>query len=321
LAGMVAGVVLNPYFPKNLDFLFHQIFRTGLGAESYAGGEWQPYDTWFWVQTNALPIITFFAGVVMALMKRVEQSAKTMAVFVFSLLFLALVWKSKRFVEYSSFFMSLAGLFLIGPLLNAKAEEWKRGGFWKKAENVFYGIAVLALSYVSVIFALLPSKPENHFVGQIDKARHDTQTLFSMSALKKVHGYLLQNAAPGDIVFTDDWDVFPRYFFANTKTYYIVGLDPEFMNQYAGKPYEGQRGSLYVEFAQISSGSDPNNLERIKNNFKARWVIVNTSHAQFNQNLKRQPALFEEVLFAANDPSVDHYPAAQEDGYYLFKVL
>ncbi|HEY2990459.1 MAG TPA: hypothetical protein VGL11_22275 [Candidatus Binatia bacterium] len=319
-AGVIVGLALNPYFPKNLVFLYHQIFKTGLGAAQYAGGEWQPYDTWFWAQSNAVPIIIFFSGIVLALMKRLEQSAKTIAVFVFSLLFLVLVWKSKRFVEYSSFFMPLAGFCLIGPLLHAKTEEWKRGGFWKKAENVFYGIAVLAVLYVSVIFALLPPQPENHFVGQIAQARNDTQTLFSMSALKKVHGYLLENAAPGDIVFTDDWDVFPRYFFVNTKTYYIVGLDPEFMNQYAGEPYR-QPGWLYLEFAQISSGSDANNLDRIKNHFKAKWVVVDTSHAQFYENLKRQPALFEEVLFATNDPRVDNYPAAHEDGYYLFKVL
>jgi hypothetical protein len=320
LAGMVAGLVLNPYFPKNLDFLFHQIFRTGLGAQLYAGGEWQPYDSWFWVQTNALPIITFFAGVVLALMKRVEQSAKTIAIFVFSLLFLALVWKSKRFVEYSSFFMPLAGFSLIGPLLHAKAEEWKRGGFWIRPENVLYGVAALALFCLSVIFAFVPFNPDNLFVGQIDRARHDTQTLFSMSALKKVHDYLRQNSEAGDIVFTDDWDVFPRYFFANTKNYYLVGLDPEFMNQYAGEPYK-QPGLLFVEYAQISSGSDPTNLQRIKTHFNAKWVIIGTDHPEFYQHLKKEPGLFEEVLFATNDASVDNYPAAHEDGYYLFKVL
>jgi hypothetical protein len=320
LAGMVAGLVLNPYFPKNLDFLFHQIFRTGLGAQLYAGGEWQPYDSWFWVQTNALPIITFFAGVVLALMKRVEQSAKTIAIFVFSLLFLALVWKSKRFVEYSSFFMPLAGFSLIGPLLHAKAEEWKRGGFWIRPENVLYGVAALALFCLSVIFAFVPFNPDNLFVGQIDRARHDTQTLFSMSALKKVHDYLRQNSEAGDIVFTDDWDVFPRYFFANTNNYYLVGLDPEFMNQYAGEPYK-QPGLLFVEYAQISSGSDPTNLQRIKTHFNAKWVIIGTDHPEFYQHLKKEPGLFEEVLFATNDASVDNYPAAHEDGYYLFKVL
>jgi hypothetical protein len=320
LAGMIAGLVLNPYFPKNLDFLYHQIFKTGLGAEQYAGGEWQSYESWLWLQSNAIPVAIFFGGIVLALMKRLEQSAKSVAVFVFSLLFLALVWKSKRFVEYSSFFMPLAGFSLIGPFLHAKADERKRGGFWKKTDNVFYGIAALVLLCVSIIFAFVPSRSENRFLGQIEKSLRDTQTLFSMSALKKVHGYLQQNSAPGDIVFTDDWDVFPRYFFANSKNYYIVGLDPEFMNQYAGEPFN-QPGWLFLEFAQISSGAAANNLERIKNHFKAKWVLVNTSHGQFYENLKRQPGLFEEVLFAVNDPAVDDYPAAQEDGYYLFKVL
>lgn len=320
-AGVVAGLVLNPYFPKNLDFLYHQIFKTGLGAKPYVGGEWQPYESWFWVQINAVPIIIFFGGVVLALMKRLEQNAKTIALFVFSLLFLGLVWKSQRFVEYSSFFMSLAGLLLAGSFLQAKAEEWRHGGLWKSVENVLYGIAFVMVLYTSVIFALFPFEAENPFVGQIARARHDTQTLFSMSALKKVHEYLLQNASSGDIVFTDDWDVFPRYFFANAKTYYIVGLDPEFMNQYIGEPYKDQPGRLFLEYAQISSGSDPANLERIKSIFKAKWVIVGTDHPEFYQNLKREPALFHEVLFATNNDNVDRYPAAQGDGYYLFKVL
>ncbi|MGH7831718.1 MAG: hypothetical protein ACREP8_16250, partial [Candidatus Binatia bacterium] len=299
---------------------YHQIFQTGLGAQLYAGGEWQPYEAWFWAQINAVPLITFFGGIVLALLKRVEQNPRTIAVFVFSLLFLVLVLKSQRFVEYSSFFMPLAGLCLIGPLLRAKAEEWKKGGFWRSAENVLCGVAVLVVFYISIMFALVPSEPDNPFVGQIHRARHDTQTLFSMSALKKVHDHLLRNADPGDIVFTDDWDVFPRYFFANSKTYYLVGLDPEFMNQYAGEPYK-QPSRLYLEYAQISSCSDPNNLERIKNNFQAKWVIVTTDHPEFYQNLKHRPDLFQEVLFAANDIHVDHYPAALEDGYYLFKVL
>lgn len=321
LGGMIAGLVLNPYFPNNLAFLHHQIFETGLGAEAYAGGEWQSYESRLWLQSNAVPIAVFFGGIVIALMRRVEQNAKTVAVFVFTLLFVALVWKSKRFVEYSSFFMPLAGFALIGPFLHAKTEERKRGGFWRKTDNVFYGAAGAALLLASFFFAFVPSRSaENLFLGQIEKSLRDTQTLFSMSALRKVHGYLLQNSAPGEIVFTDDWDVFPRYFFMNSNNYYIVGLDPEFMNQYAGEPFH-QPGWLYMEFAQISSGAAADNLDRIKNHFRAKWIIVNTSHGQFYENLKRQPALFQEVLFATNEPMIDNYPAALGDGYYLFKVL
>ncbi|MBI2871245.1 MAG: hypothetical protein HYY14_05990 [Candidatus Omnitrophica bacterium] len=321
LLGIIAGLVFNPYFPKNLGFLYHQIFATGLGAQAYVGGEWRPYDTWHWAQSNAVPVLIFFGAVIVVLIKKVEQNAKTVAVFVFSLLFLSLVWKSQRFVEYSSFFMSLAGLCLVGPFLKSKVEEWKAGAFWKTAENIFYGTTLAVVLSVSIIFALGPFDLENWAVGQIHRARHDTQTLFSMSALKKVHDYLLQNAEPGDIVFHDDWDVFPRYFFANAKTHYLVGLDPEFMNQYAGEPYKGQPGLLYLEYAQISSGSDPNNLERIKTHFKAKWVIVTTDHPEFYQNLKREPGLFEEVFFAPNDALIDRYPMAREDGYYLFNVL
>ena len=66
-----------------------------------------------------------------------------------------------------------------------------------------------------------------------------------------------------------------------------MGLDPEFMNQYDH--------TLYEEFADISSGNDSSNLERIKNDFSASWVIVGSDHVQFEYNLEDQPALFSRV--------------------------
>jgi uncharacterized membrane protein len=263
------------------------------------------------VTINYIPIIIFFLGIVVTFLKHSKQNAKSITLFIAALLFLVMVWKSKRFVEYSPFFLILSGITLLIPFIDSKIEEWNQHLWLKKIENIFYAGAVLLLIPLSLAFS----------TAEISRARNDTQTLFSMSALTKVHDYLIQNSQQGDIVFTDDWDVFPRYFFANSKDYYIVGLDPEFMNQYDGEPYPGEKGVLYREFAQISSGNDSSHLERIKEHFRAKWVIVNADHQQFKQNLESQPSLFQEVFTATNDATKDTYPSAGGDAYYLFKVL
>lgn len=368
LGGTTLGLIMNPYFPKNIEFLFLQIFQTGLGAQGYVGGEWAPYDSFFWLTINIVPVVIFLMGIGLAFFGREKKNAKTLSILLMSFLFLFLVWKSKRFVEYSPFFLTLSGIMLMKETLEQKLGEirdffssrqstaqretaapatvFEKQRVLRYAENgVYILIALVLFSPLSIAHIggeKEPARLENNQVVaphkactgiaippqvfefaycQITRAYNDTQTLFSMSALLKVHNYLLEKANEGDIVFTDDWDVFPRYFFANSKTYYLVGLDPEFMNQYEGEPYPGEPGKLYQEFASISSGNDSNNLERIKNDFKAKWVIVNVDHGQFYQNLKRNPQLFEEIMFAANDPTLDKNQYAQGDGYYLFKVL
>jgi len=311
LLAMVAGLIINPYFPNNFAFLKAQMFATGFGAKEYTGGEWRPYDTWFWLTTNSIPLIILAAGLFLSLLKNYKQSVKSITIFVVMLLFIALQWKSKRFVEYAPFFISLSGIILLKGFLKEKIGEWKKKVFFKQKENFIYGTTVVAFLIVSFFYSQ----------AQISGAVQDSRPDFSMSALEKVQNYLKENSQEGDIVFTDDWDVFPKYFFLNHKDYYLVGLDPEFMNQYAGWPYEGEKGKLYKEFADISSGQDASNLERIKNDFKAKWIIVGTDHQQFRQNLKEYPELFKEVMSAKNDYSPNEDLIMMNDGYYLFKVL
>jgi len=303
LLGMFAGLIINPYFPDNISFIFTHLFETGFGAKQYTGGEWRPYDTWFWLQMNYIPLAIFAAGVLLSLIRNYKQSVKSITLFAATILFLVLQWKSKRFIEYTPFFITLSGMFLLKDFIADKAEEWKKNVIFKQKENVIYGIAITAFA-IAVPF---------YSATQIEGARKDTQPDFSMPALEKVHSYLKDNSKEEDIVFTDDWDVFPKYFFVNHKNYYLVGLDPEFMNQY--------NSQLYQEFADISSGSDNKNLERIKNDFKAKWVLVGTDHMNFVKNLEDRPELFKKVFNTVGSRGESDNPDVYRDGYYLFKVL
>jgi len=287
LGGFVLGIILNPYFPKNLGFLYSQIFQTGLGAQTYSGGEWRPYDSWFWVQISMVPILLFFAGLILSSIKNIRQTSLSVTILIFSLFMLFLQWKSKRFVEYWPVWASLSAFFLAGNYLESILLNIKKS--LKTAEGWLVVIAVIAFVPFSV----------SYFQREFSRGLKDTKTTWNVEKARGVHKFLKENSDQGDVVFTDDWDVFPVYFYLNQKNYYIVGLDPEFMNQYSPV--------LYREFAGISSGNDSSNLDRIRKDFNAKWVLVANDHLKFKSNLEANPDLFDKVY---------------DDGYYfLFKVI
>lgn len=50
-AGIGLGLLINPYFPENLTFIYHH-FVPKLGQLTVpVGNEWYPYDTWQMVET------------------------------------------------------------------------------------------------------------------------------------------------------------------------------------------------------------------------------------------------------------------------------
>jgi len=287
ILGTAAGLVINPYFPKNIGFFFVQTFETGLGAKPYVGGEWRPYDTWFWFSISMVPIIFFFGGIAISFLKNLKQNSKTLILFVLSLFLIFLQWKSKRFVEYWPFFGAVTGLAFCGNYLEEKMLKFKDN--LKELEGWFIAIVLIVLIPISLSYGKT----------QFNRGLKDSSTTWQVDSARQAHNYLKSHSDDGDIVFTDDWDVFPVYFYLNQKNYYIVGLDPEYMNQYDSR--------LYQEYADISSGRDSFRLDHIKKDFKSTWVLVANDHQKFKNNLEQQPDLFEKVFDNGN--------------YYLFKVL
>ncbi len=281
--GTALSLVINPYFPANVKSIFLQIFQTGLQAKQYSGGEWYPYDTWFWFSISYIPLIICFGAIGIALYKGIKISRFSLSVFIFSLFLMVLLWKSKRFIELWPFFAILSGILIAGKQL----EEWVkqttnrvlREHFKKhKLHFIVLLLGIGILGSTSLVFAR----------GEWSRAWKDTAMDYNVDKAKEAQEFLKSKSNPGDIVFTDDWDVFPLYFYLNQKDYYIVGLDPEFMNQFDH--------NLYIQFAAISSGNDNKNLERIKDLFKSKWVIVKFDHAEFIGNLRARKDLFDEVF-------------------------
>ncbi len=148
---------------------------------------------------------------------------------------------------------------------------------------------------------------------------------YDLPAVRNTMEYLASVSDAGDIVFTDDWDVFPVYFYFNHHNRFIVGLDPKFTH--ARDP------ELWERFVRVSRGEVPRSVEvttidgglpgprridvrltDIRDHFRARWVVVDSDHKALARRLADTPQ-FAELLYPKTD-----YKACADAPYLIFRV-
>jgi hypothetical protein len=336
LGGVLLGFLLNPYFPKNIDFLYRQIFETGLGYQINVGGEWKPYDTWYLFQMGVVTFALQGGALIWSSLKGLKQNARSITLLVLSFFFLVLMWKSKRFVEYWPFFAVLSSAYLLKDYLAEMYINRVRVvasavvvitlyamvAFYARKFTVpsidrldlllspalthllvgtlvFCALLGCVYSYMTISQQKPPLRKLTHEVlmgtliallplyalGGMDAVRRDIapQTAYIRGAEDIMRCVTDKGGArEGDIVFTDDWDIFPLFFFYNHQVHYIVGLDPVFMDAW-NRP-------LYQLFAAITMGTDRENLyEKITGDFRARFVVADKDHAALRANVEATP--------------------------------
>ncbi len=137
--------------------------------------------------------------------------------------------------------------------------------------------------------------------------RNETRCQYDLAALREMMAYVQSNSQPGEVIFTDDWDIFPVYFYYNSHNNYIVGLDPKFTHQ--------RRPDLWERYVKISRGQVPADVEAevpqpdgtrrreklhvtlqdIRSQFGCDWVIVDKDHHQLTAKLSEARGFAELV--------------------------
>lgn len=151
---------------------------------------------------------------------------------------------------------------------------------------------------------------------------------YDVPAVRNVMNALKEASQPGDVVFTDDWDVFPAYFYFNSHNHYIVGLDPKFT--------QWRDPELWARYVKISRGEtrDPDvtvavknesgayvnkdihvRLEDIRDLFGCRFVVTDRDHQGLSRLLSERPDLAELIY-----PPTE-YKQAKDAPYLLFRIL
>lgn len=288
LVGFTFGVVLNPYFPENLRFLWDQFVEIGIlnaQKEIGVGGEWYPYavgellpNTIVLSVALVVALPTFF----LTLKRQSKQSWTLLLLAVFLFLF---TLKSRRYIEYyvpiGMAYAAFAITDAIGRDHLAKhlpfLPSWQRGGAWARA---------LLIAVVTVIGILFPTI----LVRDIVTERQDFTEGFRLSTFERSMQALKIISTPGDIVLHSDWDEFPILFYYNQQNRYIAGLDPTFF--YLKNP---EKHRAWVDITTGKFEGDP--TEVIQNDLQASWVFLTKDHVGMDAIIRNRttfPLVYED---------------------------
>ncbi len=262
--GIVAGLVINPYFPQNVIFSYHHMLPKLTDATSVrVGNEWFPYETKQLLE-NSLPALIAFASGIFALgLSGRKMDVRTAFALLATLLFGLMLFQARRFVEYFPPFALIYAAFAWAPFLSNPA-----GSSSNRLAQSLLGVAVvfsLAVSVPRARDAIENSKPYDLYAG--------------------ASAWLAENTTAGERVFQTDWDDFPRLFYYNTHNTYLIGLDPTYMQLYDP--------ALYALWVEITRGNVESPSQIILEKFGSHFVHTDLKHGGFLRAAKLDEGMKE----------------------------
>jgi hypothetical protein len=281
LAGVVLGLMINPYFPANIIFIVEHLVPKISQPATSVGSEWYPYSTWALVQNTGVALALWLVGV-LALGWRGERIDRpTMTTLLLSIVFGLLLFKARRFVEYFPPFALIFAALSSAALLRAWSTT-RQQSRWA----TFLFIGALAAPLGATLGA-----------ARITMAQSQPAATYRAAA-----EWLGTHTPPGSLIFQADWDDFPRLFFYNQSNRYIIGLDPTFMQRYDA--------TLYEEWVAMTQGKVEPLGEEISRRFGTAYVLSDHQHTDFLRKVMLDPRMKEvyrdddAVIFAIKDANI-----------------
>ena len=235
VAGLLAGVILNPYFPVNIKGIFIQTilvlkakwFGVG-GGKILQASELAPLGLkrilWH------LPLFIIYGFTVNSMWKNrtIKEVRRPVGVFfILTSLYLVLTIFSQRFIEYLAPF-SAVFIFLYWsefPLKNMlkssvpeNSESDAKFHFTSQQLNIILILALLIFGTVSTIM--------------LHKNFYRDHLFYEKSA-----NWLNKSVEKNSIIFTGDWDMGAVLFCNAPEFRYLVMLEPYFMYAYSPEKY------------------------------------------------------------------------------------
>jgi hypothetical protein len=281
IGGILVGHVVNPYFPRNVLFIWDHIvpklFATDY--ETSVGSEWYPYNSWAMLTMSLVAILAYAAGIFFTNFQEWKTDKARLFWFLVSTMYFVLLMKSRRFVEY---FPPSAILFFAFAVRD-KLQNLELAKFVKNEARAF---AVIACGIVVLFMAQ----------STIAAARKDIINEPASIAYKGGAEWLAKNTPFGATVFHTDWDDFPMLYFYNTHNTYIIGLDPDFMRLKDEK--------LFRRYEDITLGRVREPEDEILNDYGCQYIFTDNDHGDFINIANHRPRL--EKVFSDKYTTVYH---------------
>jgi hypothetical protein len=291
LAGCAAGLIVNPYFPHNLQLLYEHM-RIKLTATDYntkVGSEWYPYDSWEFLGNSAVACIAMLAGYIAFEPSDRKRSHYPIFFLLFSTALMIMTARWKRIAEYWPPFAVLFAAFSLQPWLEGLRsyltrlppdvlEELKpfldREGVpatTEKKSDTRDLVRMIVASTVSLVlgfFLFFNLREAVKEIGQSEPHDH----------YRSGAEWLKNNVPPGQIIFNTDWDDFPRLFYYDSSHYYVSGLDPSYLFD--------KNPDLSRLYDRITLGQEENPGPLIRDRFGARYVFSDNAHHDFFEHAR-----------------------------------
>lgn len=267
--GIGLGLVINPYFPENIDFIVGHLLPKVGESSTPVGNEWSPYRTLTLVENSGVAFLAVLAGILALGWREKRIDKPTLVSLGLTVLFGYMLFQSRRFVEYFPPFALIFFALSAAPLLRDWLVEWgeKRPYLTQLAPITLLLLLAYPL-YVGLSDArslLADSKPADQYADAVI--------------------WLHDNAPDGTMVFQTDWDDFTRLFFYNSTAVYTAGLDPTFM--------ELEDEAFYDRWVDITRGRVDEPGAAIRDEFGASYVFSDLNHDGFINEAEGDPLLRE----------------------------
>lgn len=225
LLGTALGVVFNPFFPANLQYLNDQLIQIGVINYQHiigVGGEWYPYGFGALIANTIVLSIALVPAVALFLMYVKRMSIRSWLLLVLWLFFLAFTLKSRRYVEY---YVPFGMAFVATVVSDALGDLNMRALFrhWRKkilSRNVLLAAGLTV--YIAVALVAVLSR-------DVVQTKRDLSGGFRYGIDRNAAEWLAAHTPKDAMVVHSDWDEFPYLFYWNDHNRYIAGLDPTFL--------------------------------------------------------------------------------------------
>jgi len=263
--GILLGLVVNPYFPKDIFFIFNHFLPKITDSITPVGVEWYPYETWVLVQDSGWALGIFLLGVLAMGWQEKRPDRATLTVFLLTIVFGIMLFKARRFIEYFPAFVLIFTALTFRPLI----KQWQEKQPYLKRWWPLLLILLMAFPFVKTMQ-----------IAQTSMRTSDPADQYAAAVL-----WLKVYSEPGSTVFQLDWDDFPRLFFYDSDKIYTVGLDPTFM--------ELCDPDLYAEWVDVTQGKVDLPSALISEDFNGDYVFTDLEHQEFLQVAFEDPSLEE----------------------------
>ncbi|MDX1435318.1 MAG: hypothetical protein R3335_00810 [Anaerolineales bacterium] len=273
-AGIGLGLLVNPYFPENLTFIYHHLIPKLAGpTETSVGSEWYPYRTTQLMENSGLALVALVGGILALGFQERRIDARTLTGLLLVILFGVMLFQSRRFIEYFPPFALIFSAMAWAPII----QSWRVSGEGRLPMSVWLRAWLPAAALILVLgITLLPN---------LKAAQDSVEGARPYQRYAEAAGWLQANSKPGEGVFQTDWDDFTRLFFHNSQNTYTLGLDPTYLQNYDSEKYD-----LWVD---ITRGDVDRPAATIAESFGAGFVFTDLEHDGFLEAAEADPGLVE----------------------------